>query len=118
MRSRTAAASTFVALAVAVVGYSATESQGGRRRAGHKWGLALSYAGRGWRAGAVDDGPMDGQAAAALSGHRLRPGHTIVGTIACSCGRHLTWRCECGAVTYGPALTEQCSLLDGPARVR
>ena len=30
-------------------------------------GLALSYAGRGWRAGAVDDGPMDGQAAAALS---------------------------------------------------
>ena len=25
-------------------------------------------------------------------GHRLRPGHTIVGTIACSCGRHLTWR--------------------------
>ena len=43
------------------------ESQGGRRRAGHKWGLALSYASRGWRAGAVDDGPMDGQAAAALS---------------------------------------------------
>jgi hypothetical protein len=47
-------------------------------------------------------------------GHRLLPGHTSVGTIACSCGRHLTWRCECGAVTYGPALAEGCSLLDGP----
>jgi hypothetical protein len=32
--------------------------------------------------------------------------------------RHLTWRCECGAVTYGPALAEGCGLLDGPARVR
>jgi hypothetical protein len=42
----------------------------------------------------------------------------LVGSIACSCGRHLTWRCECGAVTYGPALAEGCSLLDGPARVR
>jgi len=38
--------------------------------------------------------------------------------IACSCGLHLTWRCECGAVTYGPALADECSLLDGPARVR
>ena len=51
-------------------------------------------------------------------GHRILPGRTIVGTIPCSCGRHLTWRCECGAVTYGPALSESCSLLDGPARVR
>jgi hypothetical protein len=51
-------------------------------------------------------------------GHPLRPGHTIVGTIACSCGRHLTWRCECSAVTYGPALGEGCSLLNGPARMR
>jgi hypothetical protein len=42
----------------------------------------------------------------------------LVGSIACSCGRHLTWRCECGAVTYGPALTSGCSLLNGPARVR
>jgi len=39
----------------------------------------------------------------------------FVGSIACSCARHLTWRCECGAVTYGPALAEGCSLLDGPA---
>jgi hypothetical protein len=45
-------------------------------------------------------------------------GPTLVGSIACSCGRHLTWRCDCGAVTYGPALAEGCSLLDGPARVR
>ena len=36
-------------------------------------------------------------------GHPLRPGRMLVGTVACSCGRHLTWRCECGAVTYGPA---------------
>jgi hypothetical protein len=42
----------------------------------------------------------------------------LVGSIACSCGRHLTWRCECGTVTYGPALAEGRSLLDGLARVR
>src|ERR1700756_3781030 len=35
-------------------------------------------------------------------GHRLRPGHMVVVTIACSCGRHLTWRCEGGAVSYRP----------------
>jgi len=35
----------------------------------------------------------------------------------CSCGRRLTWCCECGAATYGPALGDGCSLLDGPARV-
>jgi hypothetical protein len=36
----------------------------------------------------------------------------LVGGIACACGQHLTWRCECGAVTYGPALTNGCSLLE------
>ena len=52
-------------------------------------------------------------------GHPLRPGRMLVRSIACSCGRHLTWRCSrCGAVTYGPALANGCSLLDGPARVR
>jgi hypothetical protein len=51
-------------------------------------------------------------------GHRLRPGHMLVGSIACSCGRHLTWRRERGAVTYGPALGAGCSLLKGPARMR
>jgi hypothetical protein len=52
------------------------------------------------------------------SGHLLRAGRMLVGSIASACGRHLTWRCECGAVTYGPALAEGCSLLDGPARMR
>jgi hypothetical protein len=42
----------------------------------------------------------------------------LVGSIACSCGRHLTWRCDGGAVTYGQALAEGCSLLNGRARVR
>jgi hypothetical protein len=51
-------------------------------------------------------------------GNPLRPGRMLVGSIACSCARHLTWRCECGAVTYGPALAERCRLLDRPARVR
>jgi integrase len=35
------------------------------------------------------------------SGHLLRPGRMLVGSIASSCGRHLTWACECGVVTYG-----------------
>ena len=48
----------------------------------------------------------------------MQAGRVLVGSIACSCGRHLTWRCECGAVTYGPALGAGCSLLHGPARVR
>ena len=41
----------------------------------------------------------------------------LVGSIACSCGRHLTGRSECGAVTYGPALVEGCSLLEGAGPV-
>jgi hypothetical protein len=51
-------------------------------------------------------------------GHWLLPGHMIVYNIPCSCGEHITWECECSAVTYGPALTEGCSLLERPARVR
>jgi hypothetical protein len=43
-------------------------------------------------------------------------GGMLVGSSACSCRRHLTWRCECGAVTYGPALAEGCSLLGAGAR--
>jgi hypothetical protein len=50
-------------------------------------------------------------------GHLMRPERMLVGSTECSCGRHVTWRCHCGAVTYGPALAEGCSLLDGPARV-
>lgn len=43
-------------------------------------------------------------------GHWLLPGHMIVATIPCSCGRHVCWECECGAATYGPELAESCSL--------
>jgi hypothetical protein len=43
-------------------------------------------------------------------GHWLLPGHMIVGTIPCSCGPHICWECECGAVTYAPELVESCSL--------
>jgi hypothetical protein len=34
-------------------------------------------------------------------GRKLATGRMLVGSIACSCGGHFTWRCECGAVTYG-----------------
>ncbi|MBV8350498.1 MAG: hypothetical protein JOZ49_24215 [Mycolicibacterium sp.] len=62
---------------------------------------------------------MDGRAALRCPrGHLLRRRRFLVGSIACSCSRHLPWHRECGAVTYGPALAEGCSLLDGPARVR
>src|SRR3984957_1274116 len=44
-------------------------------------------------------------------GHTLRAGRVLGGSVACSGGRHLTWRCEWGALTYGPALAEGCSLL-------
>ncbi len=31
----------------------------------------------------------------------------------------MSWYCDdCGHITYGPALGENCSLLHGPARVR
>ncbi len=51
-------------------------------------------------------------------GHRLVPGRVLVGSVACSCGRHISWRCECGAMTYGPDLGDECTLLHGPAHVR
>jgi hypothetical protein len=34
----------------------------------------------------------------------------LSGSTECSCGRHLTWRCHCGAVTYRPELGEKCIL--------
>jgi hypothetical protein len=46
-------------------------------------------------------------------GHWLLPGHMIVGSLPCSCGRHTTWECECSDVIYEPALTELCTLLNG-----
>ena len=48
-----------------------------------------------------------------MRGHWLLPGHMIVGSLPCSCGRHTTWECECSDVIYEPALTESCSLSNG-----
>jgi hypothetical protein len=52
--------------------------------------------------------------------HRLRPGAMLVGHQPCSCqGGHTTWTClACGAVVYGPPLTEDCQILVGAAAVR
>jgi hypothetical protein len=61
---------------------------------------------------------MDRRPQRCTRGHWLLPGHMIVDTIPCSCGEHITWECECSAITYGPALAEGCSLLDGPAQIR
>jgi hypothetical protein len=56
---------------------------------------------------------MDRRPHRCTRGHWLLPGHMIVGSMPCSCGRHTTWECECGDVTYEPALTESCTLLNG-----
>lgn len=50
-------------------------------------------------------------------GHFLRSDRTLVRAIACSCGRHSTWRCYCGLVTYAPALTDGCVPRDEPPRI-
>jgi hypothetical protein len=54
------------------------------------------------------------------NGHPLTPGGVLVGTIVCACGerRHLTWLCECGDTSYGPDLGPDCTVMNGPARVR
>jgi hypothetical protein len=53
------------------------------------------------------------------NGHPITPGRVLVGTAVCACqDRHLTWTCDCGDTTYGPALGVECSLLNGPAAVR
>jgi hypothetical protein len=44
-------------------------------------------------------------------GHLMRSERMLVGSTACSCGYHRTWRCHCGAMTYGPELGEQCILV-------
>ena len=53
------------------------------------------------------------------NGHLLA-GRCIVGTLPCSCqDRHMTWCCNaCGHVTFGPPLGPDCSVMNGPARVR
>jgi hypothetical protein len=54
------------------------------------------------------------------NGHQLTPWRVLVGTAVCSCGdRHLTWFCsECGNTSYGPPLGLDCTVLNGPARIR
>jgi hypothetical protein len=51
-------------------------------------------------------------------GHWLLPGHMLVGSMPCSCGRHTTWECECSDVTYEPVLTESCTLFKRRRAVR
>ena len=48
-------------------------------------------------------------------GHWLLPGHMIVASRPCSCGRgrHTTWECECGDITYSPKLRDSCALSTG-----
>lgn len=45
-------------------------------------------------------------------GHWLLPGHMMVGSRSCSCGRgrHTTWECECGDITYSPKVRDTCEL--------
>jgi hypothetical protein len=45
-------------------------------------------------------------------GHWLLPDRMMAGTVTCSCrrGRHTTWECECGDITYAPKLKEACAL--------
>jgi len=43
-------------------------------------------------------------------GHLMRPERIVINSTACSCGRHRTWRCHCGAVTYAPAMGEKCDI--------
>ncbi|TDH56700.1 hypothetical protein E2F47_06105 [Mycobacterium eburneum] len=53
------------------------------------------------------------------NGDQLGPRRSLVGHQPCSCGGHTTWEClACGAVTYGPALADGCTVLAGPAAVR
>lgn len=48
-------------------------------------------------------------------GHLLVLGRVLVGTAACSCGdRHLSWMCDCGAVTYGPELGARLFVVERP----
>jgi hypothetical protein len=58
------------------------------------------------------------------NGHPITPGRVLVGSVPCVCdrGRHMTWLCEfsinCGSTVYGPVLGPDCSILNGPARIR
>jgi hypothetical protein len=42
----------------------------------------------------------------------------IVRVVPCACrrGRHTSWECECGDLTYAPALKESCTPSGGRGR--
>ena len=61
---------------------------------------------------------MDRRPHRCTRGHWLLPGHMIVGSMPCSCGRHTTWECECSDVTYEPVLTESCTVFKRRRAVR
>jgi len=48
-------------------------------------------------------------------GHLMRAERVVNKSAMCSCGRHQTWRCHCGAMTYEPSLSAHCDL---PVRFR
>lgn len=56
------------------------------------------------------------------NGHPLGPKQVLVGHVACSAedrGGHTVWYCRtCDAVTYGPPLGPNCTVIDGPAAER
>lgn len=56
------------------------------------------------------------------NGHPLTGGRVLVGHMPCAGpfpGGHTTWSCRaCDATVYAPALTEQCELIHGAAKVR
>jgi hypothetical protein len=61
---------------------------------------------------------MAGPTAAVLpAGTGCGRGALLSGRSSVHAGGICAWRCECGAVTYGPALTAGCRILVGPAVV-
>src|ERR1700759_2262508 len=43
-------------------------------------------------------------------GHLMRVERIVANSAVCSCGRHQTWRCHCGAMTYEPTVGTRCNL--------
>ena len=70
------------------------------------------------RVGSIGGTQLDTRPHRCMRGHWLLPGHMLVGSMPCSCGRHTTWECECSDVTYEPVLTESCTLFKRRRAVR
>lgn len=48
-------------------------------------------------------------------GHPSTPKRVSVRSTVCDCGqRHMTWTCECNAVTYAPKLGPDCRVRSAP----